>query len=150
MRVVDMQEICLDMAVILPTATEGSVSATANHRTGTLPFMACELLCDATASREPGYEPIPHLLRHDYESLFWVALWCVLTLMLKGVPKRYRARHLKLARRLEEGELHSIAGHKLNVSMRPINAQIVLPRRARSLHNWFMTWGNLLQLLALH
>ncbi|KAF7798369.1 hypothetical protein EIP86_009590 [Pleurotus ostreatoroseus] len=133
-----------DMAVILPTATEGSVSATANHRTGTLPFMACELLYDATVSQEPGYEPIPHLLRHDYESLFWVSLWCVLTLLLKSVPRKERAKLSKTARRLEEGDLVSIAGRKVSLSTRSLDRSITLPRPARALHNWFLAWGDLL------
>ncbi|TFY75704.1 hypothetical protein EWM64_g8308 [Hericium alpestre] len=37
-----------------------------NHRTGTLPFMALELLRKQT---------IQHRLRHDLESLFYVAVW---------------------------------------------------------------------------
>src|SRR5882762_6755511 len=40
--------------------------ATARHRTGTLPFMAIELLKQAGARHE---------LRHDLESLFYVAVW---------------------------------------------------------------------------
>ncbi|CAL1697093.1 unnamed protein product [Somion occarium] len=40
---------------------------TGRHRTGTLPFMAVDLLQNAEAT---------HYLRHDFESVFYVALWC--------------------------------------------------------------------------
>ncbi|KAI9065677.1 hypothetical protein FKP32DRAFT_1647135 [Trametes sanguinea] len=43
--------------------------ATAPHRTGTLPFLALELLEN---------DRTPHRLYHDYESLFWVVLWCAM------------------------------------------------------------------------
>ncbi|OSD02307.1 hypothetical protein PYCCODRAFT_1477858 [Trametes coccinea BRFM310] len=39
------------------------------HRTGTLPFLAIELI--------KGPET-PHRLHHNYESLFWVVLWCAM------------------------------------------------------------------------
>jgi len=44
--------------------------ARARHRTGTLPFMAIELLKKADAT---------HCLRHDLESLFYVAVWWAVT-----------------------------------------------------------------------
>ncbi|TFK21841.1 hypothetical protein FA15DRAFT_551357, partial [Coprinopsis marcescibilis] len=40
--------------------------STATKRTGTLPFMAIELLMD---------KPAPHLRRHDLESFFYILLW---------------------------------------------------------------------------
>ncbi|KAJ3487013.1 hypothetical protein NLI96_g3838 [Meripilus lineatus] len=60
-----------DLAVIvddngLPVAGNAS-----KHRTGTLPFMAHELLQDM------NMVPITHYLRHDYESVFFVALSCM-------------------------------------------------------------------------
>ncbi|KAJ3476175.1 hypothetical protein NLI96_g11339 [Meripilus lineatus] len=61
-----------DLAVMvddngLPVAKNAS-----KHRTGTLPFMAHELL---VAMKEE--DPIIHYLRHDYESVFWVVLYLV-------------------------------------------------------------------------
>jgi hypothetical protein len=53
-----------DLAVRLDAlAQEGHSSL---HRTGTLPFMAVELLTD---------RPAKHLFRHDLESLFYVMVW---------------------------------------------------------------------------
>ena len=48
-------------------ATALSVSSTPNtDRTGTVPFMALQLL---------STQNVPHLLRHDVESFVWVFLW---------------------------------------------------------------------------
>ncbi|KAG6812275.1 hypothetical protein H0H87_009886 [Tephrocybe sp. NHM501043] len=41
----------------------------ANHRTGTLPFMARDLLVT---------DPPPHLYRHDLESFFYILIWAAL------------------------------------------------------------------------
>jgi serine/threonine protein kinase len=51
----------------LPDAKETEVSA-AHHRTGTLPFMALELVDNDEA------DPI-HLYRHDLESFFYILIW---------------------------------------------------------------------------
>jgi len=57
-----------DMAVErLPEVKETQVNA-AHHRTGTLPFMALELLDNHET------EPV-HLYRHDLESFFYILIW---------------------------------------------------------------------------
>lgn len=43
-----------------------AIGSSTNHRTGTGPFMALDLL---------GKEPPVHLYRHDLESLFYVLIW---------------------------------------------------------------------------
>ncbi|KAI0085302.1 hypothetical protein BDY19DRAFT_450284 [Irpex rosettiformis] len=53
----------------------------ARHRTGTLPFMAVDLIDDIAAQESANrfypWEPsLQHSIRHDFESLFWVSLWC--------------------------------------------------------------------------
>ncbi|KAH9896016.1 hypothetical protein C8Q73DRAFT_462273 [Cubamyces lactineus] len=58
---------------------------TAKHRTGTLPFMARELLEDLAL--HPGDPHVLHELHHDYESLFWVALWCTMRVDYFEEPK---------------------------------------------------------------
>ncbi|KAI9068564.1 hypothetical protein FKP32DRAFT_138127 [Trametes sanguinea] len=50
-------------------SSEATRIATEPRRTGTLPFLALELLID---------DSTPHRLYHDYESLLWVVLWCAL------------------------------------------------------------------------
>jgi hypothetical protein len=54
-----------DMASHL-NATGEVPTSTARHRTGTIPFMARDLLVD---------EPPVHLYRHDLESFFYILIW---------------------------------------------------------------------------
>lgn len=54
-----------DMASHL-NATGEVPTSTARHRTGTIPFMAHDLLVD---------EPPVHLYRHDLESFFYILVW---------------------------------------------------------------------------
>ncbi|THU81955.1 hypothetical protein K435DRAFT_872799, partial [Dendrothele bispora CBS 962.96] len=54
------------------------MSATSKHRTGTRPFMAYELL-------DPK-KSVPHLYRHDLESLFYVMLFLCCRYSLDGKP----------------------------------------------------------------
>ncbi|GLB43308.1 putative serine threonine-protein kinase Sgk2 [Lyophyllum shimeji] len=57
-----------DMASYVDENNEIKLS-TAKHRTGTIPFMARDLLVDE------GTEPPPHLYRHDLESFFYILVW---------------------------------------------------------------------------
>ncbi|TFY56161.1 hypothetical protein EVG20_g9035 [Dentipellis fragilis] len=54
-------------------------TATSRHRTGTLPFMAMELLSD---------KPPIHRYRHDLESFFWILIWAVYHFELNGKERR--------------------------------------------------------------
>lgn len=134
-----------DMAIVLPAATEGSLAASSRHCTGTLPFMAYELVRNASCSHKRNWKPIPHQLRHDYESLFWVALWCVLTLLLKGLSEERQKELTAHAMSLEQGQLKLIASAKLDLCTCPLaDSDIVLPKAARSLRRWFAAWGKFL------
>jgi hypothetical protein len=57
-----------DMASYVEDNDEIKLS-TATHRTGTIPFMARDLLVDT---------PPPHLYRHDLESFFYILVWAAL------------------------------------------------------------------------
>ena len=50
------------------------------HRTGTLPFMSCDVLDDLGTLDRGDSPSIPHILRYDFESLYWVSLWCTMTM----------------------------------------------------------------------
>ncbi|KAI0324177.1 hypothetical protein GY45DRAFT_1439236 [Cubamyces sp. BRFM 1775] len=64
-----------DLAVTLnPDGTPQD--PTGKRHTGTLPFMAIELLEDMASKPGPNSAPVVHELHHDYESLYWVTLWC--------------------------------------------------------------------------
>ncbi|TFK21745.1 hypothetical protein FA15DRAFT_549922, partial [Coprinopsis marcescibilis] len=54
-----------DMATRADTKNQVPRSS-AQHRTGTLPFMACDLL---------AIEPPRHYYRHDLESFMYVLIW---------------------------------------------------------------------------
>lgn len=58
-----------DMALLLDGVDDVPVS-TVRHRTGTIPFMAIDLLL----------QPIPptHLYRHDLESFFYILVWAAM------------------------------------------------------------------------
>ncbi|KAK7680265.1 hypothetical protein QCA50_016774 [Cerrena zonata] len=63
-----------DLATIVHNDTEGSRPLHGNDRTGTMVFMALDLLNEDNS--EQGLErKIPRLYRHDLESFCWVFLW---------------------------------------------------------------------------
>lgn len=80
-----------DFDLAVPVTKKGyGMGASARHRTGTLPFMAVELLQDmhdvAENRRKKTPEPlspIHHYARFDYQSLFWVCLWCAIKVFAK-------------------------------------------------------------------
>lgn len=70
-----------------------------------------------------GVEPPPHYLRHDYESVFWVALWLMTRPEPNGsraptdseVPKRRdlsRRKRLALLKKWESGTLDVLSSRK--------------------------------------
>ena len=62
-----------DMASHLDDKGEVPTS-TARHRTGTIPFMACDLLVD---------KPPVHIYRHDLESFFYILVWAAVHFDIK-------------------------------------------------------------------
>ncbi|KAJ3487009.1 hypothetical protein NLI96_g3836 [Meripilus lineatus] len=88
------------------------------HRTGTLPFMAHELVSEVNT------HSVTHYLRHDYESVFFVALW-VVTYPGRGFEEPTQeeikegqlggAKRLALLNKWEEGSLDKIFGVKSGI-----------------------------------
>jgi hypothetical protein len=67
---------------------EGEVpNSAALHRTGTLPFMATELLTTP---------PPAHRYRHDLESFFYILIWAAVHYNLKGKTRRPTSKLLVL------------------------------------------------------
>ena len=64
-KVIKLVIIDFDLATRVDTAKDYTSSV---HRTGTVPFMATELIHSASK---------PHHLRHDFESVFYIALWFI-------------------------------------------------------------------------
>ena len=73
-----------DMASHLDDRGEVPTS-TARHRTGTIPFMACDLLVD---------KPPVHIYRHDLESFFYILVWAAVHFDIKN--KTRLSTHPKL------------------------------------------------------
>ncbi|KAF7795530.1 hypothetical protein EIP86_006692 [Pleurotus ostreatoroseus] len=131
-----------DMAVVLNKDDGSPYTPSSKHRTGTLPFMAVSLVRDAYLLKTVlGWTPCKHLLRHDYESLFWVCLWCVLVLFMDSVPSATRKAYRATLRKWEGSDLQSIQGVKLALSTLPLNKSgITLPPQALCLEKWFKSW----------
>lgn len=98
-----------DLAV--KVASDGSPKgSTANHRTGTRPFLAIEHLEDLSkpvSTRED-------LLYHDYQSLFWVAVYCMIKYNSAAGTKTDEETRIKNSLRgWESGTFGDIADKKL-------------------------------------
>ncbi|KAJ3518807.1 hypothetical protein NM688_g9388 [Phlebia brevispora] len=134
-----------DMAVVVP-ANEGSYTASSRHRTGTLSFMAQELICDAWTALQRGscWTPIKHLFRHDLESLFWNSLWGSVMLPNKGLSSKGIDKLVKGVRKWETG-IYNIAGTKEQIILKGLESNnIVLPPAAARLNKWFKAWVKVL------
>jgi serine/threonine protein kinase len=114
-----------DMASYLEDDDEIKLS-TATHRTGTVPFMARDLLTDDT--------PPPHLYRHDLESFFYILVWAALHYdfprkeKLKRIAKvqGWDAVSFETARTAKEGFIsHSGTKNGLFLLVRPENAALL-------------------------
>ncbi|KAJ3554595.1 hypothetical protein NM688_g3026 [Phlebia brevispora] len=136
-----------DMAIALPN-DESAYAASSNHRTGTLPFMAKELILNAWVIIATNGErsPIRHLLRHDLESLFWVTLWGISTLLTSHLSPDGAKALLEWVRSWEVGELSDIAGRKgMLCSMGLVQTPVTFPPPASCLMPWFRAWTNTLR-----
>ncbi|OSD02309.1 hypothetical protein PYCCODRAFT_1477860 [Trametes coccinea BRFM310] len=94
-----------DLAVTIEggaSAPSNTRVATATHRTGTLPFLAIELLENPKTL---------HRLYHDYESLFWVVLWCAMKADYHTEGTK-RAAIDELLNEWEEVDLKQVASQK--------------------------------------
>lgn len=134
-----------DMAIILKDdGTRDSPSS--KHRTGTLPFMAVSLLRDAIVTARSNRSPTRHLLCHDYESLFWVCIWCILTLFLDLLSQKHRKDFIRIAKQWEDSNLDFAQSNKLAISTRPlVDSGLELPEHVSSLAGWFNGWTTLLR-----
>ena len=108
--------------------------------TGTLPFMARELIRTwlAGSARRKNFK---HCLRHDLESLFFLAIWCLAMFVHHGL-KSTDIADLKRAMRAWEGsDLDSIA--KLKDSYCQSGAELRFSRDADALGDWLSAWRRL-------
>ncbi|PSR72849.1 hypothetical protein PHLCEN_2v11286 [Hermanssonia centrifuga] len=126
-------------------------STKSKHRTGTLPFMAWELIKDMANRELKGYRPrIVHVLRHDFESLFYLSLWCAITIpAMKDQMMKKEIYRLHI-REWESGTLKSISSNKkmLCTTMGETD-NIDFPLECENLRPWFRRWNALLATAAM-
>ena len=139
-----------DMAIIIRLGTskdtEHTYAASSKLHAGTLPFMASSLLYNAALSDTSNWTAMKHLLCHDFESLFWVALHCVLTLFPRTVDAETRELYKNTVQSWEKGDLKSIASNKERLCVRALEASgIVLPPPAQKLDDWFLAWSDIFE-----
>lgn len=135
-----------DMAVVIPEG-ESRYPASSRHRTGTLPFMAADLLLDAyDASMNPkGWNPIKHLLRHDLESLFWVSAWSLMTLPIKGLCQEIAEKTVQSVWIFERGNLRNIGLTKNALPLTGFqSAGLVFPPAAECVEAWLDQFSDVL------
>lgn len=136
-----------DMAVVLREDDRSSYTPSSKHRTGTLPFMAAALVHDANIySKDPEWTPIKHLLCHDYESLFWVCLWCALVLHIHSVSPGMQDTYRAIVGDWEASSLFTVHAVKVALfSKRLKDHHIQLAPSAQCLEKWFNGWTSLLK-----
>lgn len=93
--------------------------ASTDKGTGTLPFMAVELLDEMhkgeieeknrLASRQWS---VRHCVRFDFQSLLWVSVWCAVKLPAKGISARDAKMREDCLSRWERGTFENMANRK--------------------------------------
>ena len=114
------------------------------RRTGTLPFMPCEVLADLGKVNRNGSPFIPHILRYDFESLYWVSLWCSMTMEAVRDPALKQAIKTTLSE-WEIGSFKQIASSKAELIRVPlaVKALPITPLYMPCI-NWLFSWAKLL------
>ncbi|KAI0339737.1 hypothetical protein BDW22DRAFT_1361329 [Trametopsis cervina] len=82
--------VLIDFDLAVQVDEEGKpLGPTSRHRTGTLPFMALDVIEDMHLSQTmQDHQPIIHCVRHDFESLFWVCLYFGIKTLSPNTPNR--------------------------------------------------------------
>lgn len=114
------------------------------RRAGTYAFMAVDLIWDAALAGSEDYQPIPHMLRHEFESIFWLSLWCTLLLVVV-IDDQHRQHLHKIVGAWETRRLEAIANSKFSLLTRSLSTKITLPAAAvdARLDGWFLSWAGI-------
>lgn len=135
-----------DMATVLTKKKGERYRPSSKHRTGTLPFMAVELIENAAHCFDEAddYKPIPHLFRHDVESVFWLSVWCpaVLTEPQNAYETKRKEKNMAVVRAWETTDLMQIAKDKSYTRKAPLELSgIRLLGNAKCLDMWYHKWN---------
>ncbi|KAI0339741.1 hypothetical protein BDW22DRAFT_583802 [Trametopsis cervina] len=114
---------------------------TSRHRTGTLPFMAVDVIEDMhLVATEADYKPIVHCVRHDFESLLWVCLYFGIKTLSPNTPNRKveEEKRRKYLAKWETGDCDDIHATKLKVFRQAKSTnKIPLSNHFEHLRPWF-------------
>ncbi|KAF7797013.1 hypothetical protein EIP86_008205 [Pleurotus ostreatoroseus] len=127
-----------DMAVHLPDSG-GRRKQHAKYREGTLPFMAVDLIRNIA---DPEKDPTPHFLRHDYEAVFWLSVWCpaVFTEPTNEEEQKAKKRNVGMVRAWETRDFTDIADSKNLIRHGPLRSRLHLFGKATCLRPWIRRW----------
>ncbi|PSR82013.1 hypothetical protein PHLCEN_2v6188 [Hermanssonia centrifuga] len=125
-----------------------STTASSKHRTGTLPFMAYELIRDmirrAKPDCKPDYQSVVHMLKHDVESLYYLSGYSMVTMPeVNSEVKRTIYRELVSA--WEDGSLGVISAQKGQFLRVDILEDMSLPPQSLSLRPWLIRFCEVFQ-----
>ncbi|KAG5637219.1 hypothetical protein H0H81_005382, partial [Sphagnurus paluster] len=105
-------------------------SSTAQHRTGTFPFMARELLVDG--------RPPAHLYRHDLESFFYILVWAALRYDFQSGKRFPTPECIKCWESSMQGALHAKTSLITSETVDVILLHL-LPQSRERLEPWIMS-----------
>ncbi|THG93744.1 hypothetical protein EW026_g7576 [Hermanssonia centrifuga] len=111
--------------------------ASSKHRTGTLPFMAYDLIVDMADRHKPLHEPVIHMLCHDVESLYYLSGYSMTTMpQVENDVKR--AIYREMVSSWQDGSLGNIAGRKLMFFKDKTIMTMSLPPQSLFLRPWLL------------
>ena len=108
--------------------------------------MAWELIDDAVNSIDAtDWIPVPHLLRHDYESLFYVSFWSVTAIPSPNNPKQKKTLE-HFAKEFDGSSLTALSNAKQKCLSNPLNANLLeASSAAEGLRKWFWSFNLVLR-----
>ena len=136
--------------VPLETSNGENIKPSCKNRTGTLPFMPCEVLENLESLDRGDGSLIPHILRYDFESLYWVSLWCAMA--MEPVKDANLRQDIKTTlSNWETGSFHRIASWKRSVFMVPyaFNELPVSPLY-EPCRSWLNNWNDIFSEACVH
>ncbi|THG96597.1 hypothetical protein EW026_g5264 [Hermanssonia centrifuga] len=123
-----------------PIATTSS----SKHRTGTLAFMAYELVCEMADRNDPPGKPAIHMLCHEFESLYYLSVYSMITM-----PEVEDTVRRKLYRQTvwlwENGLMEQIAACKARLWDSLYIERLPIPSQCEPLRPWLLLFSDIIQ-----
>ncbi|KAJ3558382.1 hypothetical protein NM688_g960 [Phlebia brevispora] len=101
-----------DMATEVSNDPNAEYTPSSKFRTGTLAFMAMELIQDAfRLRRNKNHKPIAHRFCHDVESIFWLTIWVTFIFVYTSDEVLQQMNHEEV-QKWETSDLKTAGNHK--------------------------------------